>query len=54
METASQDGKVGKDIQLASFSLNSAFKLYSQDEIYEYIYQADRNRENLKKAFYSE
>jgi 20S proteasome alpha/beta subunit len=53
LETASQDGKVGKDIQLASFSLAQPFKLYSQDEIYEYIYQADRHRDNLKKAFYT-
>jgi len=53
LETASQDGKVGKDIQLASFSLSQPFKLYSQDEIYEYIYQADRHRDNLKKAFYT-
>ena len=54
IETASQDGKVGKDIQLASFSLDKPFTLYTQDEIYEYIYQAERNRNNLKKAFYSE
>jgi len=52
LETASQDGKVGKDIQLASFSLSKPFKIYSQDETYEYIYQADRHRNNLKKAFY--
>lgn len=52
LETASQDGKVGKDIQLASFSLSEPFKIYSQDETYEYIYQADRHRNNLKKAFY--
>jgi len=52
LETASQDGKVGKDIQLASLSLSQAFKIYSQDETYEYIYQADRHRNNLKKAFY--
>jgi hypothetical protein len=52
LETASQDGKVGKDIQLASFSLNEPFRIYSQDEIYKYIYQADRNRNNLRKAFY--
>lgn len=52
LETASQDGKVGKDIQLASFSLREPFKLYSQDEIYEYIYQADRHKDSLKKAFY--
>ena len=54
LETASQDGKVGKDIQLASFSLKQPFKLYSQEEIYEYIYQADRHRSSLKKAFYIE
>lgn len=53
LETASQDGKVGKDIQLASFSLNQPFKLYSQDEIYEYVYQAERHKDNLKKAFYN-
>ena len=52
LETASQDGKVGKDIQLASLSLNKPFRIYSQDETYEYIYQADRHRNNLKKAFY--
>jgi len=52
LETASQDGKVGKDIQLASFSLNRPFKIYTQDETYEYIYQADRHRNELKKAFY--
>ena len=52
LETASQDGKVGKDIQLASFSLKEPFKIYSQDETYAYIYQADRHRNNLKKAFY--
>ena len=52
LETASQDGKVGKDIQLASFSLTCAFKIYSQDETYEYIYQADRHRNELRKAFY--
>ncbi|MCU0665892.1 MAG: hypothetical protein MUF05_02200 [Candidatus Omnitrophica bacterium] len=53
LETASQDGKVGKDIQLASCSLNQKFKLYSQDETYEYIYQAQRHKDKLKKAFYS-
>lgn len=52
LETASQDGKVGKDIQLASFSLSKTFKIYSQDETYQYIYQADRHRNELKKAFY--
>jgi 20S proteasome alpha/beta subunit len=52
LETASQDGKVGKGIQLASFSLSEVFKIYSQDETYEYIYQADRHRNNLRKAFY--
>lgn len=52
LETASQDGKVGKDIQLASFSLKQPFKLYTQDEIYEYIYQADRHKKNLRDAFY--
>jgi len=52
LETASQDGKVGKDIQLASFSLTCAFKIYIQDETYEYIYQADRHRNELRKAFY--
>lgn len=54
LETASQDGKVGKDIQLASFSLQRPFKLYTQDEVYEYIYQADRHRDSLRKAFYIE
>lgn len=53
LETASQDGKVGKDIQLAAFSLNQPFKIYSQDETYEYTYQAQRHKENLKKAFYN-
>ncbi len=52
LETASQDGKVGKDIQLASLSLSKPFRIYIQDETYEYIYQADRHRNNLKKAFY--
>ena len=52
LETASQDGKVGKDIQLASFSLHQPFKIYTQDETYEYIYQADRHRDSLRKAFY--
>ena len=52
LETASQDGKVGKDIQLASFSLQQPFKIYTQDETYEYIYQADRHRDSLRKAFY--
>jgi 20S proteasome alpha/beta subunit len=54
LETASQDGKVGKDIQLASFSLQQPFKIYSQDEVYEYIYQADRHRDSLRRAFYSD
>ena len=54
LETASQDGKVGKDIQLASFSLQQPFKLYTKDEVYEYIYQADRHLNNLRKAFYIE
>lgn len=53
LETSSQDGKVGKDIQLASFSLQQPFKLYNQDEIYGYIYQAQRHKDNLKKAFYN-
>jgi len=53
LETATQDGKVGKDIQLAAFSLEQQFKLYSQEEIYQYIYQAQRHKENLKKAFYN-
>lgn len=53
LETASQDGKVGKDIQLASCSLEQKFNIYSQDETYEYIYQAQRHKENLKKAFYN-
>lgn len=53
-ETSTQDGKVGKDIQLASFSLDSPFKLYSPDETIEYIYQASRLRNNLRKTFYNE
>lgn len=52
LETASQDGKVGKDIQLASFYLNKPFRLYTQDETCEFIHQADRHRESLKRAFY--
>jgi len=52
LETASQDGKVGKDIQLASFALDKPFKIYGQDETCAYIYEADRHRNSLKKAFY--
>lgn len=54
LETASQDGKVSKDIQLASYALDKPFKMYSQDETYEYIYSAARHRTNLRKAFYSD
>ncbi len=52
METSTQDGKVGKDIQLASISLHSPFCLYSQDEVGEFIAQAKRHRSDLRKAFY--
>ena len=52
IETASQDGKVGKDIQLASFSLEQPFKIYDPDEIIEYVYQADRHKISLRKNFY--
>lgn len=53
-ETASQDGKVGKDIQLASFSLDKPFKLCTPEETLEYAHQANRHRTNLRDAFYQE
>jgi 20S proteasome alpha/beta subunit len=52
LETASQDGKIGKDIQMASFSLRSTFKSYSEEETRLYIAQAEKHRQDLKKAFY--
>lgn len=52
METASQDGKVGKGIQLASFSLSSEFKIYTPEEVTQYISNASMHRGNLRKAFY--
>lgn len=52
LETASQDGKVGKGIQLASFSLNNVFKIYGQDELQEYVQGAAKRRDDLQKAFY--
>lgn len=52
LETASQDGKIGKDIQMASFSLRDTFKVYSEDETRHYISQAEKHRQDLKKAFY--
>jgi 20S proteasome alpha/beta subunit len=52
LETASQDGKVGKDIQLASFSLDKPFRLYTQEETVEFVTQASRHRMDLRKAFY--
>ncbi len=52
LETASQDGKIGKDIQMASFSLRSTFKSYGDDETRHYISEAEKHRLSLKKAFY--
>ncbi|MDD5654792.1 MAG: hypothetical protein PHR91_04030 [Candidatus Omnitrophica bacterium] len=52
LETATQDGKVGKDLQLASCSMDQVFKIYTQDEVYEYIYQAERHKRNLRDTFY--
>ena len=52
METASQDGKVGKGIQLASFSLSNQFKIYSPEETAEFVFNANTHRGNLRKAFY--
>lgn len=54
LETASQDGKIGKDIQMASFSLRSTFKAYSEEETRHYIVQAEKHRLDLRKAFYVE
>jgi 20S proteasome alpha/beta subunit len=51
-ETASQDGKVGKDIQLASISLHQVFKTYSPEETKEFLAKADQHRNDLRKAFY--
>jgi 20S proteasome alpha/beta subunit len=52
METASQDGKVSKGIQLASFSLNNSFALYDQVKISEFVSAAERRRDDLRRAFY--
>ncbi|MFA5118313.1 MAG: hypothetical protein WC695_05615 [Candidatus Omnitrophota bacterium] len=52
METASQDGKVSKGIQLASFSLNNSFALYDQAKISEFVLAAERRRDDLRRAFY--
>jgi len=52
METASQDGKVSKGIQLASFSLNNSFALYDQAKISDFVLAAERRRDDLKRAFY--
>jgi 20S proteasome alpha/beta subunit len=52
LETSTQDGKVGKDIQMASLSLNTQFKLYVNDEIMRYICLAEKHRDDLQKAFY--
>ncbi len=52
LETASQDGKVGKDIQLASISLNQVFKIYNPEETQEFIHKASQHRDNIRKAFY--
>ena len=52
LETASQDGKIGKDIQLASFSLNAPFRIYSPEEVEEYVRGAQCHRNDLRKAFY--
>jgi 20S proteasome alpha/beta subunit len=52
-ETASQDGKIGKDIQSASFALNSPFKIYGQDEIGDFMQRAQQHKDSLKKAFYT-
>lgn len=53
IETSTQDGKVGKDVQLASVSLKEPFKIYPQEDSVEYIQRADQHRNNLKKAFYT-
>ncbi|MDD5730227.1 MAG: hypothetical protein PHN57_03760 [Candidatus Omnitrophica bacterium] len=52
LETSTQDGKVGKDIQLASFSLEAPFRMYSQEEVNEFTSTAERHRMDLRKAFY--
>jgi 20S proteasome alpha/beta subunit len=54
LETASQDGKIGKDIQIASFSLRDTFKAYTEEETRHYISQAQKHRLDLRKAFYVE
>ena len=52
LETASQDGKVGKNLQVASFSLDSPFRSYSPEETIFFVEQANKLRDNLRNAFY--
>lgn len=52
-ETASQDGKVGGKLQLASFSKDKTFKVYDEKEIEIVEKRCEEFRKNLQNPFYA-
>lgn len=52
-ETASQDGKVGGELQLATFSKNSPFKIYNAKDIELVKKRCEEFRKNLRNPFYA-
>lgn len=51
LETASQDGSVGEEVQIASFSTKQNFKFYNQSKVDEVKSRARGYRINLQKLF---
>jgi 20S proteasome alpha/beta subunit len=52
-ETASQDGKVGGELQLASFSKNNPFRVLEQNKIDIIKKRCEEFRKNLRNPFYA-
>jgi len=52
-ETASQDGKVGGELQLATFSKDAPFKIYDEKEIEVVKKRCEEFRKNLRNPFYA-
>lgn len=52
-ETASQDGKVGGELQLATFSKDRSFKIYDEKEIEIVKKRCEEFRKNLRNPLYA-
>jgi len=51
LETASQDGSVSEEIQIATFSIKQNFKFYNQSKVDEAKSRAREHRINLQRLF---